>query len=116
MSANGREAIEKDRVVPNSAYEPPTIDYTELPGAKSDSPLYGEWNYYRREVARLLAEGHEGRFVLIKGEAIIGIWDTREEVKAAAVRKYLMQPCLIQQVRTREPLVRLPARLFGCQS
>lgn len=64
---------------------------------------------------RLLAEGHEGRFVLIKGEQIIGIWDTRTEAKTAALEKYLMQPCLIQQVRRHEPVVRLPARLWPCQ-
>jgi hypothetical protein len=95
--------------------EPPTVPCTELPEAKPDSPLYREWNYYRREVGRLLAEGHEGQFVLIKGEAIIGIWDTHAEAKAAALQNYLMQPCLIHQVRSHEPLLRLSPRLWRCQ-
>jgi len=113
MSENGRELIEQ---VKREASEPSTIPYTELPDAKPDSPLYHEWNYYRREVGRLLAEGHEGRFILIKGQVVIGLWDTRAAAKAVAVQRYLMQPCLIQQIRSREPLVRLPARLWGCQS
>jgi hypothetical protein len=111
-----RQAVEPHRQSPTPPpVEPPAIPCTELPEAKPDSPLYREWNYYRREVGRLLAEGQEGRFVLIKGEAIIGIWDTHAEAKAAALKKYLMQPCLIHQVRSREPLLRLSPRLWRCQ-
>jgi hypothetical protein len=98
------------------AVEAPTLDITELPEAKPDSPLYQEWNYYRSQVERLLADGHEGQFVLIKGKQIIGIWNSREEAKAVALNKYLMQPCLIHQVRRREPTVRMSARFWQCQS
>jgi hypothetical protein len=110
-----RQAVEPYRQVPSPPVEPPAIPCSELPEAKPDSPLHREWNFYRREVGRLLAEGQEGRFVLIKGEVVIGIWDTRAEAKAAALQKYLMQPCLIHQVRSREPLVRLSPRLWRCQ-
>jgi hypothetical protein len=106
-----REALEQGRVQPLPPYKPPTIHYTELPEAPPDSPLCQEWNFYRHEVGRLLADGHEGKFVLIKGEAIIGIWGTREEAKDVALQRYLMQPCLIQQVRSREPLLRISPRL-----
>src|SRR5437879_13162 len=34
-----------------------TIHYTELPESEPDSPIRQEWNFYRRKVARLLAEG-----------------------------------------------------------
>ena len=44
-----------------------------------------EWNFYRREVGRLLAEGQEGSWLLIKGDDIIGIWDTQEEAEAVAL-------------------------------
>jgi hypothetical protein len=90
----------------------PTIHYTELAEAKPESPLYLEWNYYRRIVGRLLAEGHEGRFVLIKGEEIIGIWDTDKEAHALAVQKYLLQPCLIHQIQEREPVLRISSRIW----
>jgi hypothetical protein len=39
-----------------------TISYSELPDIDAASPLYEEWNTYRREVARLLVEGKEGKF------------------------------------------------------
>jgi hypothetical protein len=67
-------------------------------------------------VGDLLANGHENRWVLIKGQEIIGIWDTEEDARAVALQKYLMQPCLIQQVRSREPVVHMSARFWGCQS
>jgi hypothetical protein len=111
-----REAIEQYRKQPRPPYERPTISYTELPEAKPDEPLYYEWNTYRREVGRLLAEGHEGRWILIKGEEIIGIWDTHDEVKVVAVQKYLMQPCLIHQILSREPLLRGPSALWRWRS
>jgi hypothetical protein len=57
-----------------------TIHYSQLPPAEPGSRIAREWETYRREVGRLLAEGHEGRF--------------------------LLQPYLIQQVRSREPLHR----------
>jgi len=38
-----------------------TIHYTELPEDASESPIAREWNFYRREAGRLLAEGHEGK-------------------------------------------------------
>src|SRR5262245_60921326 len=45
------------------------IPYTELPEDTSGGRGAREWNLYRREAGRLLAEGHEGRWVLIQGEA-----------------------------------------------
>lgn len=85
-----------------------TISYTELPPPARDSQLAVEWNAYRREVGRLIAEGHEGRFVLFKGEEILGIWNTREEATTEGVTRFGLQPFLIHQIRSREPLVRGP--------
>jgi len=86
----------------------PTIHYSELPEDHSDSPTAKEWNFYLGEVGRLLAEGHEGKWVLIKGEEIIEVWDSREEANAAAAERFLMQPVLIQQVLSRQPVLRGP--------
>jgi hypothetical protein len=89
--------------------EYPTIHYTELQPFQDGGPLTVEWDFYRREVGRLLAEGHEGRWVLIKDEEIIGIYDTRDAASAEANKRYLVppQPCLIQQIQTWERLYRV---------
>ncbi len=88
-----------------------TIHYTELPEDNSNGGNAQEWNYFRREIGRLVAEGHEGRWVLIKGKEIIGIWDTEEEANQARLQTFLMQDVLIHQVRTHEPLLRSPMSL-----
>lgn len=85
---------------------PPTLHYTELPPARPGDTLAEEWETYRREVGRLLAEGNEGRHVLIKGGEIIGIWDSQKEAFAAADRLFPLQPSLVHQIQERERILR----------
>ena len=79
-----------------------TIGWDELPTPEPGSVLAEEWNTYRREVSRLLKEGHENQHVLIKGSQIIGIWKSHEEALQEGYKRYLMQAFLVHQVRTRE--------------
>jgi hypothetical protein len=83
--------------------EPAPIHCSALPDPASGSPLATEWDHYRREVARLLAEGHEGKWGLIKGEEIVGVWNTQEEADQVRIERYLMQPVLLKQILTWEP-------------
>ena len=102
-----REAWERFRQQPPpSPREPPTIHYTELAAAESDDVLAEEWETYRREVGRLLAEGNEGRHILIKGQRIIGIWDTHQQAMAAAYEQFLGQAFFVHQIQEREPVLR----------
>jgi hypothetical protein len=93
---------------PSSPRPRQTIHYTELVEDTSDTPAARDWNRYRREVGRLLAQGHEGKWVLIKGGEIVGIWDTEEEANRVRLQKFLMQDVLIHQVLTNEPVLRGP--------
>jgi len=82
-----------------------TIPHTELPTESlSGSGLNEEWNTYRREVGRLLSEGNEGRFVLIKGHHIIGLFDTWEEARTQALKRYLREHSLTKQILANEPV------------
>lgn len=92
-----------------------TIDAKDLPPGKPDSPIDVEWDFYRANVEKLLAEGNEGRFILIKGDQVIGIWDTLKEAEDMANEKFLMQPCLIHQIRRREPIIKMSPRFWACQ-
>jgi hypothetical protein len=85
-----------------------TIHYTELPAPQPGSALEAESNTYRREAARLLAEGLEGKHVLIKGNTIIGIYDTDDEAMEEGRRRYLVprQPYLVHQIQTWERVIR----------
>jgi hypothetical protein len=103
-----REAIEQGRVQSLPPREPPRgVHYTELPEAKPGEPLAEEWNTYRREVGRWLSEGLEGRHVLIKGEKVLGFYDTSEEARAVGLKLYLLQPFLVHPIRTEEPYLRI---------
>src|SRR5262249_48308674 len=83
------------------------LHYTQLVPATPGSPLAEEWECYRREVGRLLAEGYEGRFVLIKGSEIIGIWDDENDARNEGARRYflLRQGYLVHQIQEWEPLL-----------
>jgi hypothetical protein len=114
--SDGCVEIERARMltepgVPSQPTELRPIHYTSLPEDTSGGRCAIEWNTYRRQVARLLAEGHERRWVLLKGEELVGIWDTEAEARAAAVARYLMQPVLIRQILTYEPVLRAPTFL-----
>jgi hypothetical protein len=100
-----REAWERYRQQPPPPpKERPTIHYTELPPAKPGEDLAEEGETYRREVGRLLAEGNEGRYILIKGQQIIGIWDKRDDALSMGYEKFLLQPFLGHQIQERECL------------
>jgi hypothetical protein len=92
------------------------LHYTELPPAQPDSPLAREVEFYRREVGRLIAEGHEGKWLLIKGHVIIGLFDTRDAAMAEARERYLIprQPCLVRQIQTYQRVSRVSCYLWSC--
>jgi hypothetical protein len=83
-----------------------TIHYTEMPAPPPDSPIYREWQTFRRELPRLLAEGHEGKWMLIEGEEMIALFDTLDECYRAGRERCLFQQFLVQPVREWQPLLR----------
>jgi hypothetical protein len=92
----------------------PTIHHSELGPAQAGSPITQEWDVYRREVGRLIAEGHEGKWVLIKGEEIIGLFDNRAQAMDMGYDRFLGQPFLVKQILTREPVSRVSCHRWSC--
>ncbi len=87
--------------------EPQGIHHTQLPEDHSGSPLAREWNVYRREIGRLLAEGNEGRFILIKGEEVLGLFDSWEAARVAGLERFLREPFFVHPIRASEPYLRI---------
>ena len=85
----------------------PTIHYTQLPAVPLDDPIYRECQTFRRELPRLLAEGHEGEWALIKEDEIIGLYPTLDEGYHAGLQRYLLNPFIVQPVREWQPLLRM---------
>lgn len=107
-----RKRLLEDTPDPKPPAEPPTIHWTELKEDNSGGRISREWNFYLKQIGRLLAEGHEGRWVLVKGEEIIGIWDTEKEAREVRFDKFVKEDALIHQILRREPLLRGPISLF----
>jgi hypothetical protein len=103
-----REAIEQGGIQRLPPGDPPRgVHYTELREAKPGEPLAEEWNTYRREVGRWLAEGLEGRHVLIKGDQIIGTYATSDEALEEGYKRFLGQAFLVHRICTEEPYLRI---------
>ncbi len=96
--------------------KPRTIYYTELTDPPSDSPLYTEWMTYRGELPKLLAEGHEGEFVLIKGTTISGLYCSHQEANAEGCRRFPFESFLIHHIQTQEPILRVSPYCHPCRS
>jgi hypothetical protein len=104
--------------------DPQTIHYTDPKPFPPGEFLALEWEVYRREVGRWLAEGLEGRWVLIKDEGVIGFFDSREAAMDEARKRDLIprQPFLVHQIQTSERVLRVnrlsrpnPCRTSPCQ-
>ena len=65
-------------------------------------------------MARLLAEGHEGKFVLIKGDRIVSLHDAWGAAREAGLRLNLLEPFMVHEVRSQEPLLRLRGYGLSC--
>jgi hypothetical protein len=85
-----------------------THHYTELPDLPPDHVLYHEWNAFRAALPRLLAEGHEGEFALVKGDQILGLFPTREAGLKEGYKRFLYEPFMLHPIRTEEPIYRVP--------
>lgn len=103
-----REAFERACLQPQPTQQAPRgVHYSELREAQPGEPFADEWNTYRREVGRWLAEGLEGRHVLIKGEQILGIYQTSEEAEAVGWYRYGPHSYFVHPIRTEEPYLRI---------
>jgi hypothetical protein len=52
---------------------------------------------YLRELRRLLAEGQEGRFVLIKGDEVLSVWDTFDDACQAGRERFPLGVAFLAQ-------------------
>jgi hypothetical protein len=65
-------------------------------------PVKRELQTFFRELPRLLEEGQEGRFALIKGDEIVSIWDTNRDAAQAGHERFGLEPFITPQIRARE--------------
>ncbi len=81
MSQGGRDVLdtvpwanlESPMAIRPPNAEPQFVSWTALPAAEPGTPLAEEWETYRQEVGRWLAEGQAGRDALLKRQEILGL-------------------------------------------
>jgi hypothetical protein len=106
-SDKGEPVMNKVACQPPQISQPATIHCTELSEANTGEPLYLEWNTYRREVGRLLAEGHEGQYTLIKNDTVLGVYACETAALAEGFKRFPGQTFLVHQIREMEPILRI---------
>jgi hypothetical protein len=89
------------------------IHHTQLSPSAEDGPQDVEWETYRRVVGDLLAAGHEGKYVVIKGAEVVGLWTTDREAYRAGATRLPGQPFLLHRVAEWEPINRFGWLTFG---
>jgi hypothetical protein len=73
-------------------------------------PLAAEVATYCRELPRLLEEGEAGRFAVIKGDLVLGAWDTYRDALQYGYERFGAEPFMAQRIDPRD--VERLARLF----
>ena len=90
------------------------IHYSDVPDLPADDQLYREFQTFRREQARLLAEGAEGKCALVKGDEIIGIFADDEAAYRAGCQKYPTELFMVKTIHEWEPIIRTSLRGLPC--
>jgi hypothetical protein len=76
--------------------------------------LEKELETYRRELPKLLAS--EGKFVLIHGGDVDGVWETYEDALQAAYGKFGLEPFLVKRIEAVESVQFFTRDIASCHS
>ena len=79
------------------------------------APFSQELATYERQKARLVAES-EGKYVLIHGDVIAGVWDTYEDALKAGYGQFGLQQFLVKQIQGIDQVHFFSRDLSPCRS
>jgi hypothetical protein len=80
--------------------------------AASGEILVEERGFYQENRAALLQQ-HQGKFVLIKGRKLLGVFDSPDLAYAEGLKLLGNVPMLVIQVLPEQPVARFPALQLG---
>jgi hypothetical protein len=66
--------------------------------------LEREIETFRRELPRLLAEGKENKFAVVRGDQVAGTYDTYEQAVAAGYDQFNLDPFMVKKVEKVETI------------
>lgn len=71
----------------------------QVPDISDGEPLACEWRTFKREIYRLIGEGHAGRFALVKGDELVRVYDTLQEADLNGRALFGSEPFLVQEIQ-----------------
>jgi hypothetical protein len=74
--------------------------------------LENERKYFEQHHDEWLKQ-HSGKFVLVKNEELIGVFDTQQEALVEGARRFGTESFLVRQVEETEQLIYIPALTLG---
>jgi len=80
---------------------------------KKDNPLSEEQEYYQSIEQELLSE-YSGQHALIKGDHLIGCYDTELDAYKVGIDMFGMQPFLLQEILVKERIIYIPSVFHVC--
>ena len=76
------------------------------------SPLEQERNFFSTHQAEW-EKTYPGKFVLVKGDSLVGTFDDAESAVAEGARQFGTEPFLVRRVNDKEETVYIPALALG---
>jgi len=76
------------------------------------SPLKTEREFFKANQADWI-KAHSGKFVLVKGEKLIGVFDNDKNAVAEGLRLFGSESFLVRGVGEKDETLRIPALMFG---
>lgn len=58
-------------------------------------------------------KSHSGKFALIKGDELIGFFNTTDEALEVGARRFGLQPFLVRRITAQQEEIRIPALTLG---
>jgi hypothetical protein len=71
-----------------------------------------ERQYYAEHLDQWMP-AHEGRFVVIRDDTLVGIFDSQDEALSAGAARFGLSPFLVRRVGQGEETVTIPALTLG---
>jgi uncharacterized protein (DUF433 family) len=110
--AQNRVAASEDRPTTASGSSVDQPQFTTVaPNGKRFMVLDREWDTYQANLPELLHQ-HAGRYLLIRGNRIIGVWDTKDQALEEGYRRFLLGPFMVQHIVAEEKPIFVPRGLI----
>ncbi len=77
--------------------------------------LQVEQQTYEREKAALISAGNEGKYVLVHGDQIAGVWGTYEDALSEGYARFQLNPFMVKQIQTIERILYVNRDVTLCQ-